>query len=103
MTGNDRKQLWLFTRELEEGSHTNIPLVSFLTKTRNLKHQRAIQLFVFFPTKENTNLKFIIQAPFLLTDNREGIKAGDSWNENLVNKLSVLAAESLPILKKDWN
>lgn len=97
--GNDRKQLWLFTRELEEGSH-KYSVGFFLDKKKKLDTSKSYSAFCFFPTKENTNLKFIIQAPFLLTDSREGIKAGDSWNENLVNKLSVLAAESLPILKK---
>lgn len=97
--GNDKKQLWLFTRELEEGSH-KYSVGFFLDKNKKLETSKNYSAFCFFPTKENTNLKFIIQAPFLLTDSREGIKAGDNWNEKLVNKLSVLAAESLPILKK---
>jgi hypothetical protein len=97
--GNTRKQLWLFTRELEESSH-KYSVGFFLDKNKKLETSKSYSAFCFFPTKENTNLKFIIQAPFLLTDSREGIKAGESWNENLINKLSVLAAECLPILKK---
>lgn len=55
--------------------------------------------FCFFPTKEVTNLTFILHAPFLLTDSREGIKAGEKHNQELVQQLAQLAADSLPILR----
>jgi hypothetical protein len=55
--------------------------------------------FCFFPTKEVTTLNFIIHAPFLLTDSREGIKAGEKHNQELVQQLAQLAADSLPILR----
>ncbi|MBV9216557.1 MAG: DNA helicase, partial [Acidobacteria bacterium] len=55
--------------------------------------------FCFFPTKEVTNLNFIVHAPFLLTDSREGIKAGEVHNRELVQQLGQLAADSLPILR----
>ncbi len=55
--------------------------------------------FCFFPTKEATNLKFIVHAPFLLTDSREGIKAGEKHNQDLVQQLAQLAADSLSILR----
>ena len=57
--------------------------------------------FCFFPTKEVTNLNFILHAPFLLTDSREGIKAGVRHNQELVQQLAQLAADSLPILRND--
>ena len=55
--------------------------------------------FCFFPTKEVTNLNFILHAPFLLTDSREGIKAGENHNNELIEQLAELAANSLPILR----
>lgn len=55
--------------------------------------------FCFFPTKEATNLNFILHAPFLLTDSREGIKAGEKYNHELIQQLAQLAADSLPILR----
>lgn len=55
--------------------------------------------FCFFPTKEATNLHFIVHAPFLLTDSREGIKAGDKHNQVLIQQLAQLAADSLPVLR----
>jgi hypothetical protein len=57
--------------------------------------------FCFFPTKEATNLNFILHAPFLLTDSREGIKAGEMQNRELIQQLARLAANSLPILRDE--
>jgi len=57
--------------------------------------------FCFFPTKEVTNLNFILHAPFLLTDSREGIKAGEKHNRELCQQLAQLAADSLPILRDE--
>ncbi|WP_204150026.1 ATP-binding protein [Leptolyngbya sp. CCY15150] len=57
--------------------------------------------FCFFPTKEVTNLNFLLHAPFLLTDSREGIKAGKKHNQELVQQLAQLAADSLPILRDE--
>jgi hypothetical protein len=56
--------------------------------------------FCFFPTRETTNLNFILHAPFLLTDSREGIKAGEKHNQELIQQLAQLAADSLPILRE---
>ncbi len=50
--------------------------------------------FCFFPTKEATNLNFILHAPFLLTDSREGIKAGEKHNQELVQQLAQLTGLS---------
>lgn len=55
--------------------------------------------FCFFPTKEVTKLNFILHAPFLLTDSREGIKAGENHNQELVQQLAQLAADSLSIFR----
>ena len=57
--------------------------------------------FCFFPTKAETNLNFILHAPFLLTDSREGIKAGEKHNQELIRQLAKLAADSLPILRDE--
>lgn len=55
--------------------------------------------FCFFPTKEHTGLNFIIHAPFLLTDSREGIRAGVPYNDKMIGHLADLAAESIVCLK----
>lgn len=55
--------------------------------------------FCFFPTKEVTNLNFIVHAPFLLTDSREGIRAGVSHNDAMLQHLADLAADAMVILR----
>lgn len=57
--------------------------------------------FCFFPTKVTTNLGFIVHAPFLLTDSREGIKAGEPHNQELIQQLAKLAGDSLPIIRDE--
>ncbi len=91
------QKLWLFSRGLEDIRHSYS--VGYFVGGKKLvpTHYPA---FCFFPTKESTNLNFIINAPFLLTDSREGIKAGESWNNDLVQKLAELAAEALLCLKE---
>ncbi len=54
--------------------------------------------FCFFPTRHQTKLKFIIHAPFLLNDSREGILSGSPHNAKMVERLSVLAASGLSYL-----
>ncbi|WP_333621113.1 DEAD/DEAH box helicase [Sphingobacterium multivorum] len=56
--------------------------------------------FCFFPTKETTNLNFILHAPFLLTDSREGIHRSKEHNSTMVKMLSDLVTDSLSILKE---
>lgn len=55
--------------------------------------------FCFFPTREKTGLKFLVHAPFLLNDSREGIRAGIPHNEYMIELLSDLAADSLEYLR----
>lgn len=56
--------------------------------------------FCFFPTKEVTGLNFIFHAPFLLTDSREGIRAGVPHNDKMVKLLADLAARAIIHLKE---
>ena len=55
--------------------------------------------FCFFPTKEVTGLNFMIHAPFLLTDSREGIRAGVPHNDKMLQRLAILSADSLVYLR----
>lgn len=96
--GKNIKRLWLFTREIGKNSD-QYSIGFFLTDDQKLDSSQKYPAFCFFPTKETTYLKFILHAPFLLTDSRESIKAGNNWNKELVNKLAQLTADSLPILK----
>ena len=64
-------------------------------------HLRPINepAFCFFPTKEVTGLNFMIHAPFLLTDSREGIRAGVQHNDKMLQRLAKLSADALVYLR----
>lgn len=51
--------------------------------------------FCFFPTKKDTGLNFLIHAPFLLNDSREGIKEGTEHNNKLIHELACLAVAAI--------
>ena len=61
---------------------------------------KQLPAFCFFPTKETTNLSFIIHAPFLLTDSREGIHRSKEHNTKIIKLLAHLASDSLMELKE---
>ena len=88
--------LWLFSRKAEGGFKYS---VGFFTDRRG--HLKPVKepAFCFFPTKEVTGLNFIVHAPFLLTDSREGVRAGVLHNEKMVELLANLAADSLCLLR----
>jgi hypothetical protein len=85
----------------------NCHSVSIAYLVRLSEQGQAIQIlshaifpaYCFFPTKETTHLHFLVQAPFLLTDNREGIKQSATWNQQLIAVLASLTADSLSIIK----
>lgn len=90
------QHLWVFTRYGVTGSPYSVSYTLGKSGTLEPIERPA---FCFFPTKETTHLKFIIHAPFLLTDSRESIKAGERHNEELILELAQLAADSLPVLR----
>lgn len=93
------EQLWLFTRETFDSQYKlSYSVGYFLDDVGNLRPAR-LPAFCFFPTRETTGLNFIIHAPFLLTDSREGIRAGDEHNINMIDLLSKLAGDSMIYLR----
>lgn len=54
----------------------------------------------FFPTHENPNLKFLVHAPFLVTNNRGNVQ-DNKHNAGLISALGELAANALVFLR-DW-
>ena len=95
--GNDiiSKYLWLFTR-YDNGLKYS---VGFFIDEKNHLLPVNEPAFCFFPTKETTGLSFLIHAPFLLTDSREGIRAGIAHNNHLISLLAKLAGTSLLYLR----
>lgn len=92
----EKNMMWLFTRETEEKYRYSCGFL--VDKDGKLVHS-DYYAFCFFPTKKETNLNFIINAPFLLTDSREGIKAFDDHNINMIKLLADLAADCFIYLR----
>ncbi len=90
------EKMLLFSRQIEGRLHSYS--VGFFLEKGKLK-PKNLPAFCFFPTKETTNLNFIVHAPFLLTDSREGIKRNEGWNKKAVKKLAKLASDSFLILR----
>ncbi|MEI6132578.1 MAG: DEAD/DEAH box helicase [Bacillota bacterium] len=92
-------KLWLFTRTDELGNAYSVGF-SLNTESEAWVLQKSnYAAFCYFPTKEVSGLNFIVHAPFLLTDSREGIRAGVEHNNNMVSLLAELAADSFVYLK----
>jgi DNA polymerase III delta prime subunit len=95
----ETKNNLLLLSRLKEEYGLNYSIGFFLDEKNNLT-PKQYSAFCFFPTKETTNLNFILHAPFLLTESREGIKCFEKHNIEMSNLLSQLAADSLLILKE---
>ena len=91
----ENQSLYLFSRQCNGGNYS----VGYFLDDKNHLTPVDKTAFCFFPTKRNTGLKFIIHAPFLLSGSREGILAGDSHNDDMINLLAELAADSLVYLR----
>lgn len=94
---NKNEKLLLLTRSIEN-SNLNYSIGYFLDEKGKLTPKK-LDAFCFFPTKETTNLNFILHAPFLLIDSRESIHRSKEHNFDMIKLLAQLAADSLLILK----
>ncbi len=93
------QSFWMFTKtERIDGYDTDLS-IGFAVDDKNKLAPMTYNAFCFFPTKEKTGLNFIIHAPFLLTDSREGIRANSDFNRLLIKKLAELSATALIHLK----
>ena len=91
------QDIWQFSRATGQG----LPYCVGYAVSDGKLSATSQPAFCFFPTKESTSLSFIVHAPFLLTDSREGIKAGEKHNQDMVENLAHLAADSLPVLRDE--
>ena len=90
------ENLWLFSRTDECDRRYSVGY--FMDKEGHLLPINE-PAFCFFPTKEVTGLNFMIHAPFLLTDSREGIRAGVPHNDKMLQRLAELSADALVYLR----
>ena len=92
----ESQKLWLFSRKSNGRNYC----VGFFLDDKGCLKPVDKPAFCFFPTKRVTKLKFIIHAPFLLTDSREGILAGNEHNIKMIRLIAELVADSLLCLRK---
>ena len=90
------EDLWLFSRKDAGIAYS----VGFALNEQGKLKPIDKPAFCFFPTKEDTKLHFIVHAPFLLNDSREGILAGEDHNKKMINLLARLAGDALVCLKE---
>lgn len=86
------ERMLLFSR-IDESDHRYS--IGFRLNDAGKLIEADYKAFCFFPTKHETKLKFLIHAPFLLTDSRETIKEFEDHNKDMVDKLSNLTYDSL--------
>lgn len=92
------QHLHLFSDQLveeETGNAHSFSLGFFMNEKSTVHAQQNVPVYCFFPTRVQANLPFIVHAPFLLTDNREGIKEDNEWNESLIAGLYKLLNKAL--------
>ena len=89
-----------------EGTRKLLVEVAFKLNKGKEDNERIVdaedsRLVVFFPTKEQTSLKFLVQGPYTTTKNREGIPLKDNEeNQRIIDETGELVAESLLIIKE---
>ena len=85
----------------EADTNLKYSLVYLLDENDALQTADRHDLYCYFPTKVSTPFAFLLHAPFLLTDSREGIKTGEKWNRNLLSLLADLQADSVELLRDE--
>lgn len=110
-SSNKEIQYFLLEKSVQiDSKNLNIKLAFQLDETtkRKIVPCDKSPLFVFFPTEIETNLKFLVHAPFYTTPARENIQDNDSLinieadhrNEELKKELGKLISYSLSVFKK---
>ena len=95
------KEYILFKKDITiDGVWLNIAIAYLLNEDNSkIIPVTDSRLFVFFPTKEVTGLKFLIHAPYKTTPSRESIPFDDKQNNTITNELSKLVSQSLHAIK----
>lgn len=107
--GNTKEhEKWLVFEKPIHGDRENslkVEVAYLLNKDNKTNRERIVsahdtKLVAFFPTKKETYLNFLIQAPYETTTARENIIHGSGWNENLIEETAILVAESISKAKE---
>jgi len=110
--GRVEKENWLvFERPVKEPSDESLKgrvEVGFrmeITENDEEKNEKIVKsndssLVVFFPTKKDTKLGFLVQGPYKTTPSRDFIPDVDQWNVHLVRETAKLLVDILPVIKE---
>lgn len=98
-----REEFCLFEQDVE-GHPAKVAVAFRLEKDDESGRKEIVglgnsALVVFFPTKRETKLKFLVQGPYRTTPTRETIHEDDDWNRKLIEQTASLVADSLPKIR----
>lgn len=100
--GNKKKEAnFVKLLGIEEGSNLTYSAVFQLDSNNKIDTRQTHTAHCYFPTRVQAPFRFLIHAPFLLTDSREGIKFENAWNKRLIELLANLIFEKIDILKEN--
>lgn len=99
--GNKRIET-LFLKLSKEEATSKLPyaIVFKLNEHQKIDKTQTFPIHCYFPTRVQTPFYFLVHAPFLLTDSREGIKLEHDWNIKLIQNLAQLLFEKVETLGK---
>jgi hypothetical protein len=103
-TTSDNESFLKFDKTIEIANRETNISVAFKYKNEKIEAVDKSNLFVYFETEKNTELKFLIHAPFITTPARDNIK-DDEINKSLQNELVNFIIELIDELieLKLWN
>lgn len=96
------KRIFMFSRIISLGNAGNqrISVGYYINGNNNwLEINNRPRLFCFFQLGCTLGLPIIAHAPFLTTDNRDGLKPDSEFNDLLLNELARLAADALVLIR----
>lgn len=73
--------------------------VAFLIRGGRVVQAQSTELVVYFPTEKKTELGFLIQGPFQTTKARDNIAQDSKANQQLIEAVAQLVADSLEDLR----
>lgn len=102
------KEHWLmFSRDASNGNGgSGVVKIAYQLQQTNkgqrgqIRRTKESPLCVYFATDLQTNLGFLVQGPFHLTQNRDNIRREDKWNKALAREVGKLTVDSLSYLKQ---
>lgn len=93
------ERFWKFNRKIPTSNDLTCSIAFLVDEKNNQLKPIKKPAFCFFPTREDTKLNFLINAPFLLNNSRANIVAKEKHNKEMIEILSKLAGDSLVYLR----